>query len=187
MDCVSLPEEVDPDMTSDQLLAYMVQGIAGTLIDAQLMHINPPFPDTESFVEGLAGAEDFFMPDTYLLVDREFRIPISFLIDVMRTSRLPLCTYEGNLMWDAHDERLDAPGGNFKQSWWDACTDRVEKACTSPQQARLLHQAAVSTDHGKKPVLVRKEYLTEVLGRRRFAFEGTCQKFCVRGQNFVVN
>jgi len=168
--------EIPASVTKEDLIATMVEGIVRGGLQV-LVHSRAPDPigSDDYDLKAFADARDVPCPNLYLQVAHDIDVPITHLIDATRESGVPLFTEYGEwLAWDVRELRLKHPTRPLDWLWKEACA-AVPPDNLSERQLRivsLLRDAVLSPDHGKKPVLLRREFLQDAIQCREFAFEG---------------
>ncbi len=122
-------------------------------------------------LEAFDERPDEALPNLYLIIHHENEVDATELIEVLRSSRLPLLTDEGCwIAWDDHDERLrvnvsrlalDHEWQKCRLRWSDRSMDEAEE-----EAYRVLHRAFLSADPGTNPLLLHQDALEEGMHRR---------------------
>jgi hypothetical protein len=114
------------------------------------------------------------IPNLYLVIEHDFEVSISFLIEVLRASQIPFFPEDwGWFAWDECDKLLKHNAPSVEWLWQQVLASRREEAMDKLAQHfyRMLRRAFLSTDHGMKPLLVHEENLNAALLHREFDFE----------------
>jgi len=171
-------KEIEPTIGRDELIAALVNGVFRGGLDVQIEAQNlDPFGG-QYMPHSLDGLPDTPFPNLFLRIEYEIYVPITSLIDAMRTSGVPLLWNEGIwFAWDAREKCLKVTPLTVESLWHHDPGARPERPKDGRDQRveRLLRRAALSTDHGKKPLLLRSEFLNDAMQCREVEFESPCQ------------
>lgn len=109
------------------------------------------------------------------------RFSIRTLLNALRNIGLPLFMEDTHRPWLAWDQasqtlvtNLEYQGGHLKRCFWPEGLERAVTVPTDPERARvfkLLRTAYLSSDHGKKPIVVHNSRLADALEKRPVPFE----------------
>jgi hypothetical protein len=166
-------EEIAASIGQDALVAVLLDGLCHggleVFVEAQ---VADPLGG-EYGLEVFAEWPDKPHPNLYLRIESEHYVPISFLIDTLRRIRVPLLLDDGRWMaWDTREQRLkQTPVAG--EALWTRARARTPEASLDERETgilQMLHRAALTTDHGKKPLLLHKELLQDALHRREVEF-----------------
>lgn len=172
----SLPTtEITSTVEQDELIGALLEGVCNNGIEVRVeRHVLL----RDHGVVNLGIFDDWLdepMPNYYLRSNAyDFDVSITFVIDTLRTIGIPLLSDCGDwLAWDAQEQRLKCyppPAGYF---WSQASEERPESSLDERelQLVQLLHRAALSTDHGKKPLLMQHEFLYDAMQKREVEYE----------------
>jgi hypothetical protein len=169
--------EIEPTVGRDELLAVLVDGICNGGLDVRVQCQIRTSPHGVYELSAFDECPDAPLPNLYLRIAHDFCIPVTFLIDVIRTSGVPLLSDEGWLAWDARDQRLKHNPPCVEDLWHRARAKRPEESMDERELhlMRLLRRAVLSTDHGKKPLMLQREFLDDAMLHREVEFEDPCR------------
>lgn len=167
-------KEIASSTSPDELITALLEGACNNGVYVRVeTQVPPPIPcdiSLDAFDEWL----DAPMPNHYLRIADDFEVPITFLIDAMRTNGVPLLSDCGNwLAWDAREQRLKSAPPSPEYLWNRARAKKPESSLDEHEQqlVQLFKRAFLSTDHGKKPLLLQREFLYDTMQKREVEYE----------------
>lgn len=162
--------EVEPTISRAELRALLVQGICEHPLHVDA--ISNPRSSGSVYLQSFDGRQDVPLPGVYLSLELDYDVPFSFLVDVLRESGLPLLSDEGTLIWDDEEGRTDSFPNRFDRHWqYEAALQKNHIEQLDEILVQLIRRSALSTDHGKKPVLLHRKFVAEALQCMEFPFE----------------
>lgn len=170
-------KEIKPTLSQEALLSLLVSGACHGGLDLRI-EAEVPCPLGGEY-EGLGALDDHPdepVPNLSLRIEHKAWVPFTFLIDTLRTKRVPVMHDEGGwVAWDDRDQRLKCAPPPLHWLWLLALAKRPEESMDERELKlmRLLHRALLSTDHGKKPVLLQRDFLHDAIHRREVEFMET--------------
>lgn len=167
-----LYHEVESNVTYDDLIQFLVQGIANSPIDvAVIAPGNPPISRSME-IEVLDGQLDEPAPTIHVRLGGSAIVSVTFLIAAIRNSGIPLLTENSWLSWDSVDQCLRSEPDGLKYQWWrnEAFVSGEKLLDEEAQAVKILYRALWSTDHGKKPVLLHRDFVAGALLGREVKF-----------------
>lgn len=163
--------EIKPTIDRAHLEALLVQGICEFPLNVYMV-LDPPHPYAQAYLQSFAGRPDRPLPGVYLSIERDYDVPFSFLVDVLRATGLPFISDEGELVWDDQEKLIDSPPGRFDLQWqFEAALKADALDQVDEHLMHVIRRAALSTDHGKKPILLHRNFVAEALQCMEFPFE----------------
>lgn len=165
--------EIEPTLGRDELIATLVDGVCEGGLDVK---VESRIPCGDGCYELSVFDEhpDTPLPNLYLRIAHEIYVPISLLIEAMRTSGVPLLSdYYRWLAWDACEQRLKHTPPCLEYLWHRARAKRPETSMDERELhlMSLMHRAILSTDHGKKPLLIQTDFVHDAMQCREVEFE----------------
>lgn len=165
--------EIEPTLSQEALVSLLVdgtcQGGLDLLIDPQVQ-----CPLGGSYELQVLDDRPYEpVPNLSLRIAYENWVPFTFLIDTLRVHRIPVLHDEGGwVAWDDRDQRLRWAPPPLHWLWLLALSKQPEALLDERELnlMRLLHRALLSTDHGKKPVLLHKDFLHDAIQCREVEF-----------------
>lgn len=162
--------EVEPTISRDELVVLLLRGICEPPLRAEAER-NPP-SNGEMYLSYFSGQPDAPIPEMYVSFERNDYVPFSFLVDVLRETKLPLIAEDDTLIWDDEEQRTDSFPDRFDRQWqYQAARKKDHLERFDEVLVQLIRRSALSTDHGKKPILVHRKYVAEALQCMEFPFE----------------
>jgi hypothetical protein len=171
--------EIEPTVSQDEFIRSLVKGFCDGGVDD--VEMEQHFKDTRPFcgVYGIDIYDDWpDAPDPRHSIRIAYQsVPVTFVVDALRLAKVPLITNEATwLAWDADEERLkfkdrticgeDLWSKSYK-AYVDLAIDQGESPYSTGAHesylVRLLDRSAWSTDHGKKPLLLRCDSLIDAM------------------------
>lgn len=166
--------EIAPSVGRDALIAVLIDGVIKGGLEVSIRAQKLDSFGGEYKIDGFDDWPYSPLPNLFLRIAYEIDVPITSLIDAMRTSGVPLLSDEGIwLAWDAREKCVKLTPLTVESLWHHDPGARPEEA-TDNHELRLrglLRRAALSTDHGKKPLLIQSEFLDEAMQCREIEFE----------------
>jgi len=167
-------EEIQPNVTRDELVARLVKSVYDGGVDVKVQTKGPMPEFGDYYLHSFDDHRDTPVPHLYLEIDRDCIAPITFLTDAMRASGVPLLSdTDGWLAWDTAEQRLKSCSSSI-EFLWEKATVANPKRSSDARELRLmkwLRRAVLSTDHGKKPLLIQNDFLSNAMQRRPVKFE----------------
>ena len=156
--------EISSNVDAEEFAELLVEGVCRGGLDVELE--NPSIPVYAHIVgDALDNWPDEPMVGTYLRVEHDLTVPVSFLIAILRARDLPLIADWRWWAWDPVDLTLKNDQPDTDSRWHRARALKPE-ALMDPRQLQvlqLLDRARLSTDHGKKPVLLERNALSDAM------------------------
>lgn len=160
-----------PNIERDELISLMMKGICEQLLTVAVEEDIPGESYCPAGLLEFSGCADVPVPNVYLCIEREHHVPITFLIDVMRSARIPLVTNEGWLIWNSGNKCLASAPDSAEDDWYRACARQPTSLSEENNQIfQFLRRSALTTDHGKKPLLLERNFLPDALTCREVEF-----------------
>lgn len=114
----------------------------------------------------------------YCIIANGHRIAIPMLLNALRRIGIPLFRDDAWLAWDEASQSLVTDlayqGGHLHRCFWPDGLGREVKVPEDSERARvfkLLRTAYLSSDHGKKPLLLHNGHLGGALAKKAVPFE----------------
>ena len=166
--------EIEPTASRDDLIGALLQGVCQRGVEVEIKDRIQSKCRGQIFLDAFDDWPDAPWPRIYLCIEHDLNVPVSFLIEVMRESGLPLLTDNNEwLAWDTREQRLKCGPVSREGCWYSARAKKPEASLEEHEMdlVRFLHRAALSMDHGKKPLLLHSEHLYDAMNRREFEYE----------------
>lgn len=113
----------------------------------------------------------------YLCVNFDNNFSLSSIEEKSRIHRIPLIHHEGWLAWDMRDNRLRSSINKLNYMKRCFLSNKSDSLLNQRQLKikKLLHRSSISTDHGKKPLLVHKHHVHDAVNCREVEFFDPCR------------
>lgn len=177
---ITTDTEIEAGVERDELISILVDGACDGGLEVDVLpRRTRNSQESEPWECNLKGGPWIFddwpdvpMPTRYLRIEYDLDVPITLLIDAIRSSDVPLFYDSGWLAWDRREQRLKDSPISVEQLWNDALLKRSSASLREDERQLTveLHRAIFSSDHGSKPLLVKREFVEDVVRRRKVIF-----------------
>lgn len=176
--------ETSAEVTEEDCIALIVRSVVMQDLGSFALEVVSPHDDlgVEYDFCNLAGLDcDSVRTTDYSLLVHDYPISVQMMLNALRKSGLPLfwqTTQRPWLAWDDASQCLDTnlqyQGGHLRRCFLPGGLDRETPVPKEPERARiykLLRTAYLSSDYGKRPLLIHNSHLDDALAKKAVPFE----------------
>lgn len=154
-------DEIESHLTREELMSELAHGVCNGGVTFDVMMQSYPSFGRYS-LSSIELSEDGPWPNLYFEINND-EISFTSLVNAMRESGIPLIDVYGTwVAWDEREKRIRTKLETLEKNWYSSFGAWDKKPldsmnATELQLMKFLSRSFLSTDHGKKSIIISRE------------------------------